>query len=234
MKNIIYLRDIPITIIRKKIKNMHIHIKPPYGTVVVTAPFSMPDNYIEKFIDEKSDWILSNVENMQNTKTTPEPQYENGEHISVWGEIYTLQVKTGKKYSLELFENDYGENTAVFTIKPDSDFERKSSYILEWYRAELTERVEILLPKWEEYTGLKCSSWQSKKMKTRWGTCNTKTNKIWLNVELAKYPVECLEYVILHELAHTIVPNHGEQFKAILYRYMPGWKENRKKLKERP
>ena len=102
----------------------------------------------------------------------------------------------------------------------------------EWYRKELSERVNYLLPKWETYTGLKCSSWQSKVMKTRWGTCNTKTKKIWLNVRLAEHPAECLEYVILHELAHTRVPNHGADFKAILTEYMPDWRTVKRRLKD--
>lgn len=88
------------------------------------------------------------------------------------------------------------------------------------------------MPKWEKITGLKCSSWQSEYMTTKWGSCNTATRKIWLNLQLAKKPIECLEYVILHELAHLKVKNHGAEFVAILEQYMPNWRERRQDLND--
>ena len=96
----------------------------------------------------------------------------------------------------------------------------------------LKEKIELYLPKWEQITVLYCDSWQTKYMTTRWGTCNTATKKIWFNLQLAKKPVECLEYVMLHELAHLKVRNHGKDFVAILDKYMPYWRETRKLLNE--
>lgn len=220
------LSDVEIKVEKKRIKNMHIYIKPPYGEVLVTAPTYVSKKQIEEFILEREAWIIKNVEKMQNTKVTVDPLYETGETISVWGEIYTLNVLEDTRYSLTL---DDESKTATLIVREGCTFEQKENFVKEWYRAELEERVNILLPQWEAYTGLHCSSWQSKTMKTRWGTCNTKTNKVWLNVRLAEHPVECLEYVILHELAHTRVPNHSAEFKAILSEFMPEWK-NAKKL----
>lgn len=91
---------------------------------------------------------------------------------------------------------------------------------------------KIYLPKWEKITGLYCNSWQTKYMTTRWGTCNTNTRKIWFNLQLAKKPIECLEYVVLHELAHLKVRNHGKDFIAIMDQYMPYWRETKKLLNE--
>ena len=101
-------------------------------------------------------------------------------------------------------------------------------YFASWYRALLKAEVEKHLPKLEKITGLYCSSWQSKYMTTRWGTCNTNTRKIWLNLQLAKKPIECLEYVILHELAHLKVRNHGAEFIAILDQHMSYWRDLKK------
>ena len=220
------LENIPIEVEKKKIKNMHIYVKPPFGDVLITAPKYITDKQIKEFIRERADWIIENVERMQNSPVTPEPTYDTGDTISVWGELYTLEVFEDTRYSMTL--NDDGIATLV--VREGCAQEQKEAFVLEWYRDELKERVEILLPQWEEYTGLHCSSWQSKNMKSRWGTCNTKTNKIWLNVKLAEHPVECLEYVILHELAHTVVPNHSAEFKAILSQYMPEWKQVKKRL----
>ena len=96
----------------------------------------------------------------------------------------------------------------------------------------LKAEVKKYLPKWERITGLQCSSWQSKYMTTKWGTCNTTTGKIWLNLQLAKKPIECLEYVILHELVHLRVRNHGSEFVAEMNRYLQNWREIRKQLNE--
>lgn len=96
----------------------------------------------------------------------------------------------------------------------------------------LKEKIEIYLPKWESITGLHCDSWQTKYMTTRWGTCNTNTRKIWLNLQLAKKPTECLEYVILHELTHLKIRNHSKDFVAIMDHYMPYWRDIKQKLND--
>ena len=99
-------------------------------------------------------------------------------------------------------------------------------------RAALYEKVKPLLEKWESITQLKASSFQIKKMKTRWGTCNTRTKKIWLNFELVTKQTECIEYVIMHELAHLSVPNHGKDFIYIMQKYMPSWQALRDALND--
>jgi len=226
------LGDIPIKVEKKRIKNMHIYVKPPFGEVLVTAPLYVTDKEIKNFVNERADWIVENVEKLRDTEITPNPTYDTGDIIPIWGELYSLVVLEDTRYSLTLSDNlnENGYKTATLIVREGCTDEQKINFIKEWYRDELSERVEILLPQWENYTGLHCSSWQSKAMKSRWGTCNTKTKKIWLNVRLAEHPVECLEYVILHELAHTVVPNHSADFKAILTRYMPEWKQYKKKL----
>lgn len=232
----VLIGDIEVHVEKKKIKNMHIYVKPPYGEVLCTAPKYVSDKTIKEFILSKEDFIIRNVERIRSNPVTPEPTYETGDKISVWGDMYSLYVCEGTRYNLELRNANEGlteENTAVLTVRAGCTAEQKEHFIKEWYRDELTERVDILLPKWEAYTGLKCSSWQSKSMKTRWGTCNTGTKKIWINLKLAEYPVECLEYVLLHELAHTKVPNHGAEFKEILNEYMPDWKQVKRRLNGR-
>lgn len=98
-------------------------------------------------------------------------------------------------------------------------------------RAFLREEIGNLLPKWEEKTGLHCSCWQIRDMKTRWGSCNTRTGKLWFALMLARQPRECLEYVVLHELAHLYEPSHNARFRAFLDLHMPGWREIRRKMR---
>ncbi len=234
MEEKIYLEGTEITIVRKRIKNMHMYIRPPKGEVLITTPLRVPYGEIERFVFQKRDWITENVEKMKNTEVTPDPVYKDKDVIMIWGELYELSVFQGTRYSLTLTEDisQEGRKIARLCVRAGCTDGQRIRFMNEWYRKELSERVNYLLPKWETYTGLKCSSWQSKVMKTRWGTCNTKTKKIWLNVRLAEHPAECLEYVILHELAHTRVPNHGADFKAILTEYMPDWRTVKRRLKD--
>jgi len=221
------LSGIPVRIEKKKIKNIHIYVKPPHGEVLVTAPLRMPDRFIEQFLLEKEDWVRRNVERFQNDPVTADPDYETGDVIAVWGELYTLEVREGTRYRLDLMPDT---PVALLTVRTGSTPEQRRNFVHRWYKDQLAERVNILLPQWEAYTGLHCSGWKSRRMKTEWGSCNVRTKMLTFNTRLAEHPVECLEYIILHELAHTVVPNHGPDFKAIETRYMPDWKEVRKRL----
>ena len=97
-------------------------------------------------------------------------------------------------------------------------------------RSCLKQRIEARLPVIEEITGLRCSGWTVRDMHTRWGSCNTNTHHINLSLMLATRSDAELDYVILHELVHTVVPNHGPDFYALMDRFMPGWKKIRKAL----
>jgi len=99
-------------------------------------------------------------------------------------------------------------------------------------RKQLKMRIAKLLPRWERITGLYCQTWQIRKMKTRWGSCNIKTKKIWFNLHLAQTTNRCLEYIILHELLHIKIANHGKEFKENMDKYMPNWREVRKELNQ--
>ena len=98
-------------------------------------------------------------------------------------------------------------------------------------RADLKRRIGERLPVIEEYTGLRCNGWTVRDMHTRWGSCNTRTHHVNFSLMLATRSDAELDYVILHELVHTIVPNHGRDFYALMDRFMPGWKTIRRNMK---
>ncbi len=215
---------IEIEVQRKRIKNLHLYVLPPDARVRISVPLGFSDEEIEKFVKSKMNWILKQRIQILNRQNPKKNEYETGDCIYVFGQKYIIQIiHSGRKNSLTLFGD-----TAVLNTRKNSTKEQREKIIKEWYREALREKVSELLPKWERRTGLYCSGWQSKDMVTRWGTCNTKTKKIWLNLKLAKRPLYCLEYVILHELAHLKVSNHGEKFVAILDKYNPSWKQIRK------
>ncbi len=224
----IMISGIPVEIQKKNIKNMHLYVYPPDGEVRVSAPETMSDHSIEMFVRTKLGWIRRQKEKFENQERQSEREYVSGETLYLWGKQYFLRVEySGKGNSLILSGDE-----AILTVRKESTAKQRDTFVKEWYRSLLKEEVEKYLPKWEKKTGLYSSSWQSKYMTTRWGTCNTNTKKIWLNLQLAKKPVDCLEYVILHELAHLKVRNHGADFVAILDEYMPNWRDIRKKLND--
>lgn len=213
----IEISGIQIEIQRKPVKHLRLTVSAPDGHVRVSAPKHLSDETIVAFVRDKIDWIKKQQGKFE------KPAKDT---FDVLGRSYYLRVVTGgKKNALALT----GEE-AVLSLRQDTTASSKEKFVLEWYRALLKEQIERYLPKWEQITGLHCQSWQIKNMRTRWGTCNTRTRKIWLNLQLAKKPIECLEYVILHELVHLKVPNHGKDFVAMMDRYMPGWKGIKKRL----
>ena len=220
--------NISVEVIRKNIKNMHLAVLPPDGRVRVSAPTQLTDEAITMFVRTKLGWIKKQQEKFQQQPRQSERQYVSGETLYVWGKQYFLQMEYSYKGNALTLSGD----KAILTVRKESSPKQRGSFVNEWYRSLLKQEVAKYLPKWEKTTGLYCSSWQSKYMTTKWGTCNPTSKKIWLNVQLAKKPIECLEYVILHELAHLKVHNHGPEFTAILDQYMPYWRDHRRRLND--
>lgn len=217
-----------VSVVKKSIKNMHLYVKPPEGRVEVSAPIHLSDESIELFVRTKIGWIRRQQEKFEKQPRQTEREYVSGEAFYVWGRQHYLLVNYSNKGNSLVLDGD----KAILTVREGSTVEQRERFINEWYRGVLKNEIERLLPKWIEITGLRPDSWQTKNMTTRWGTCNVKTRKIWLNLQLAKKPIDCLEYVILHELAHLEVKNHNDQFIAIMDRHMPNWREIRKKLND--
>ena len=214
------ISGIPIEVCKKNIKNMHLYVKPPNGNVMVSAPLSMSDEAIERFVRTKVSWIKRQVEKFDNQLRQSQREYISGETLYVWGKQYYLRTEYSNKNSLVL-----SGDKAVLTVRKESTALQRENFIREWYRDLLKTEINVLLPKCEKTTGLKATSWQTKYMTSRWGTCNTQSGKIWINLQLAKKTPECLEYVIIHELVHLIEKNHNERFVSLMDKFMPMWRE---------
>ncbi len=122
---------------------------------------------------------------------------------------------------------------ARLRVPQGRDDEARRRWLRGWYRGQLQAVAQEFVPWWEQRTGLRCSSWSQRWMTSRWGTCNTRSGHILLNTQLAKHPLESLDYVVLHEICHLRVPNHGPAFHALLDRHMPDWRARRRALNER-
>ena len=214
------ISGIPIEVCKKNIKNMHLYVKPPNGNVTVSVPLSMSDEAIERFVRTRVSWIKKQVGKFDNQPRQSEREYVSGETLYVLGKQYYLQIEHGNKNSLFL-----SGDKAVLTVRKESTAEQRENFVREWYRELLKAEITRLLPKWEKITGSNAAGWQTKYMTTRWGTCNTKTGRVWFNLQLAKKTLECLDYVILHELVHLAEKSHNERFVLLMDKYMPMWTE---------
>ncbi|MDR1469100.1 MAG: M48 family metallopeptidase [Spirochaetaceae bacterium] len=207
---------------------MHLSVKPPNGKVTVSAPLNMRDETIERFVRTKAGWIKRQVEKLVTQPRQSMREYLSGETLYVWGTQYFLRVEYGTGKNSLLLSGD----KAVLTVREKSTVVQRARFVREWYRSILKKEIERVLPKWEDRTGLVCDAWQTKYMITRWGTCNIKKRKIWLNVQLAKKTPDCLEYVILHELVHLVEKHHNNAFISLMDKYMPYWRETKRALND--
>lgn len=224
----IVISGIPIDIQKKNIKNMHLQIKPPDGHVVISTPLSMDDKAIEVYARTNLSWIKKQIEKFQQQPRSAKRQYVSGETMYIWGKQYYLSfVPDAQKNSFEI----QGDKV-ILSMREDSTVKQRENYVREQYRSLLKVEIERLLPKWEQITALHCESWQTKYMVTRWGTCNTEKKKLWFNLQLAQKPIECLEYVILHELIHLRERTHNSTFIAYMDMYMKNWRAVRKELND--
>jgi hypothetical protein len=227
----ITVAGIEIDLIRKDIKNIHLAVYPPTGRVRIAAPAQMDADAIRLFAVSKIPWIRKQQRKFAEQHREPPHEYVNGESH------YFL----GRRYLLHIIEHS-GNNKVVIRnrkymdlyVKHGASRDQKERALWEWYRRELKLLAPDLMAKWASIIGVQCAGWGVKHMRTKWGTCNTSAKRIWLNLELAKKPVICLEYIIAHELVHLHERNHTDRFVALMDQFMPNWRLHREVLNGLP
>lgn len=225
-EKIITVAGIEATLVRKKVKNVRVTIVPPDGSVRVTAPKLYPEALIRAFLADKADWIKTHAARVRESHRNEPKEYLSGEPVPLFGRTLPLLVLENQKKNGVVLDAD----RIVLSLRGTTTKEKREAVLNAWLKERLLAEIEHYLPLWSELTGLTPSEWTVRSMTSRWGSCNTHTKKITLNLQLVRYPSICLEYVILHELAHLRVHGHGPDFKAILDAYMPDWKARKKLL----
>ena len=222
--------EVPVAVVLKDIKNMHLYVRPPDGQVLVTAPRDVTEASALAFVRENFGWVLREREGMLAQRRQPPREYVSGETHYVWGEQYFLDVQHGRGWGGIALSG----NTMILKAPFESTLRSRREYVTAWYRGILKEEIARLLPLWEKKTGLKTERFEIKNMNRSWGTCNAAKRLVVFNLQLARKPKEGLAYVILHELCHLRYHNHGKEFVALLETFMPKWKEIRRRLNEAP
>lgn len=222
----IKLGDIAIDVVRKEIKNIHLSVYPPAGRVRISAPKRMALDTIRVFAISKLGWIKKHQQKLQEQVRETPREYIDRESHYLWGKRYLFKVEEKDSAAYVSLRH----NQMVLHVRPDTGDERKREILAEWYREKLKEVVPALIAKWERLMGVKVEKFFVQRMKTRWGSCNHRSNNIRLNTELAKKPLECLEYVVVHEMAHLLEPSHNNRFIALMDQFMPSWRNHREEL----
>lgn len=224
------LGDIAVDVVLKDIKNVHLSVHPPTGRVRISAPLRMSLDTIRMFAISKLDWIKQQQNKLQGQQRETRREYLERESHYLWGKRYLLSVVEAEGTpNVEL-----KHNRMVLRIGPGAD-ERKRQTILErWYRHQLKAAVPPLIAKWEPLMGVRVEQFFVQHMKTKWGSCNPDRRHIRLNTDLARKPPECLEYIVVHEMAHLVVRHHNERFVALMDRCLPEWKLLRQELNRAP
>lgn len=230
MKQII-IGDISIDVVRKPIKNVYLAVYPPTGRVRISAPLRMNEGAIRLFALSKLGWIKRHQRKFESQERIPPREYKQHESHYFKGRRYLLKIiETDKKTKVVLKNKKYIE----LHIKPGTPVEKRHEILTEWYRAELKKQIPPLIEKWEKILSVKVNEWQVKQMKTRWGTCNIEKKRIWLNLELAKKPEHCLEYIIVHEMVHLLERHHNERFRYYMDTFLPNWRQLKAELNQLP
>jgi predicted metal-dependent hydrolase len=227
---VIELGDIKIEVEQKDIKNIHLSVYPPFGKVKIAAPLRMDLDTIRVFAINKLQWIRKQQETFRNQQRETPREYLPRESHYFKGKRYLLRIVEQEAKPKVLLTH----NEIVLYLRPNSPITKRKEVMDEWYREELKKLVPGLIAKWEEKIGVKAREFGIKKMRTKWGTCNPEAKRIWLNLELAKKPVECLEYIIVHELVHLLERKHNEKFLKQMNHFMPKWRFYREELNRLP
>ena len=220
------IHNIEIEILKKNIKNLHLSVLPPNGAVRISAPLSVSDESIRLFAVSKISWIRAQQNKFAEQLRHNEREFVSGETIYIWGKQLYLQVEYSSKANNFLLNGE----KAILTVRKESTAQQRENYVNEVLRKYLKNEINRLLPVWEQKTGLHCKRWIVKYMKTRWGTYSETTGAISFNLQLAHKPVECLEYIIVHELGHITFSNHNKGFISYMDTYLPYWRETKNKL----
>lgn len=221
----------PVEVVRKAIKNVHVAVYPPAGRIRIAAPTRLSDDAIRLAVVARLGWI-------QRQRRVYTAQERQSEREMVSGESHFVE---GRRYRLNVIESDEKPHARIrnartldLVIAPGSSRDARARVLDRWYRARLHQEAQALIAKWQPVVGVRVASWGIRKMRTRWGSCHDSKGHILFNLELAKKDRECLEYIVVHELVHLLEREHNDRFRAFMARFLPAWRLHRDKLNQAP
>lgn len=222
--------DIIIDVEQKDIKNIHLSVYPPSGAVRIAAPLRLDIDTIRVYALSKLSWIRKQQEKFRGQVRETPREYLNMESHFFRGKRYLLKVVE----SNGIPRIELKHKTMVMYTKVETTMAKRQIIIDEWYRAQLKTLIPPLIEKWEKILNVEVNEFGIRRMKTKWGTCNAEEKRIWINLELAKKPPNCLEYIVVHEMVHLLERKHNNIFIAYMDKFLPKWKSYKDELNQLP
>ena len=224
------LGDIKIELVQKSIKNVHLSVLPPHGDVRIAAPLHLSEETIRLYAISKLSWIRKQQKKIRSQERESRREFLNKE----------THYFQGRKYLLRIFEINEPPRVVLnkkyfdLYVRPGTSTIQRQRILNHWYRNEMKELIAVFIKKWEKVIPVKVHEFGIKLMKTKWGTCNIEARRIWLNLELAKKPLQCLEYIVVHEMVHLLERKHNDRFMGYLNKFMPQWRAYKDELNRLP
>lgn len=229
IETVLEVDGLRVELLRKPIKNAHLRVYPPDGRIRLSVPERSRDAWARALVRRNRPWIDRQRERMHSVELWACPSWDDGEQILFCGEPLRLSVmETTGRAAVQMLDGERLE----LRVPVGAGVERRGRLIDAWYRAQMRALVPGRLRHWEAVMGLAVREWRIKRMTTRWGTCNPRAGRIWLNLELIKRPPRCLEYVLIHEMVHLLEASHNERFRALMDCYLPQWRRLRRELND--
>jgi hypothetical protein len=230
-ESLLVISGMEIQVVRKNIKNLHLAVLPPDGKVRLAVPHHVTDERVRLAIISKLAWIRRQQADFSQQPRQTEREMINGESHYLWGRQYRLEViEQVGKHRIET----KGKSKLRLYVQPNTSVENRLLVLNNWYREQLKLKVAELVEHWSPIIKRKPKACGIRKMKTKWGSCNIEAKRIWLNLELAKKPPECLEYILVHELVHLLERHHNDRFRKYMDKFLPKWREHRNLLNKLP
>ncbi len=221
-------QGIEINIEYKPIKRMHLRVKPPLGAVSLSCPKSTSLEKIEEFLKQHNFWLKKTILKVQSRPQIQGREYVTGETIYIWGKEYKLEVcSTDQKERVGVLEDKL-----VLMVKKGTSKTKRELLVEKWLVKQLEMHLQEVFDESQAVVSKEANSWYTRKMSTRWGTCNITTGRICINQRLVHLEPKFLFYIVIHELTHLWESGHGEKFKARMDLYCPKWRILRKELNE--
>ncbi len=224
------LGGVSVDVVSKDIKNLHLSVYPPTGRVRIAAPLHMKLETIRVFAISKLGWIKRQQHQVLRQDREAPREYLERESHYVWGKRYLMKVVTSHGAPEVRLDHRH----LVLTVRYGTDEARRGEILDAWYRAQIRAAMPGLLARWEPRMGVTAGRVFVQRMKTQWGSCTPSTACIRLNTDLAKKPPGCLEYIVVHELAHLLEPTHNPKFIALMDHFLPDWRQRRDDLNRLP
>ncbi|MBL1411091.1 M48 family metallopeptidase [Sphingobacterium faecale] len=223
------IAEVEIEVTFKPIKNLHLSVHPPEGRVTIASPDFYDLEKVKIYAASKLGWIKKEQRKFRDQAREDERLMITRESHYLFGERYLLDVRQSNRNSIQILGKKM-----ILHVKDVEDLQLKKAILYRFYRKELRNKLKVMVQQYAALLRVDVPEFKIRVMKTKWGSCATDLKRIWFNIELAKKPIDCIEYIVVHELVHLLERNHNKRFILLMDQYSPSWRTQKKLLNDLP